>query len=59
MKLAVIEDGQIRMRGPLDDLRRAWKQASPEDRRRFLEEVGQTDQGRLDGSSASREGNPA
>ena len=41
MKLAVLDDGNVRAHGPLDDLRRAWKQASVEERHRFLAEISQ------------------
>lgn len=39
MKMAVLDDGNVRAHGPLDDLRRAWKQASVEERQRFLDEI--------------------
>ncbi len=39
MKLAVLDGGSVRPHGPLDDLRRAWKQANAEDRQRFLDEI--------------------
>ena len=38
MKIAVLDNGEVRQHGPLDDLRRAWKRASQDERRRFLEE---------------------
>jgi hypothetical protein len=42
MKLAVLDDGCVRSRSPLDDLRRAWSQATEADRRRFLGEIAPT-----------------
>ena len=39
MKLAVLDNGSVRSRQALDDLRHAWSRASTDDRRQFVDEV--------------------